>query len=71
VETDSRKEKIAKKVLTKKEKPKLTFVEYYVFDGQFACYRNVRQKGETRKKLLTLDNLQQKHPMFRETKPIK
>jgi hypothetical protein len=71
VGTDSGKEKIAKKVLTKKEKPKLVLVEYYVSDGQFACYRNAREKGENPKKLLTLDNLQQKHPIFRETKPIK
>jgi hypothetical protein len=71
VGTDSGKEKIAKKVLTKKEKPKLVLVEYYVFDGQFACHRNARKKGESRKRLSSLDNLQQKHPIFRETKPIK
>jgi hypothetical protein len=46
VETNLRKEKIAKKVLEKQEKLKLVFVEYYVFDGQFAYYRNVREKGE-------------------------
>ncbi len=44
------KEKIAKKVLTKNEKPKLVLVEYYVFDGQFACYRNSREKGGKKKK---------------------
>jgi hypothetical protein len=72
VGTDSAKEKMVKKVLTKKEKPKLVLVEYYVFGGQFACYRNSRKKGEPKeKKLLTLDNLQQKHPICRETKAIK
>lgn len=69
--TDSEKEKIAEKVLTKNEKPKLVLVEYYVFDGQFACYTNSREKGEReekgeRKKLLILDILHQKHPIFRE-----
>jgi hypothetical protein len=62
VGTDSGKEKIAEKVLTKNEKPKLVLVEYYVFDGQFACYRNSREKGEKK----TLVSLQQKHPIFRE-----
>jgi hypothetical protein len=72
VGTDSGKEKIAKKVLTKKkEKPKLVLVEYYVFDGQFACHRNAGKKGGNRKRLSSLGNLQQKHPIFRETKPIK
>jgi hypothetical protein len=69
VGTDSGKEKIAEKVLTKKEKPKLVLVEYYVFDGQFACYRNSREKGQKKRKK-TLVSLQQKHPIFRETKPI-
>jgi hypothetical protein len=67
VGTDSGKEKIAKKVLTKNEKPELVHVEYYAFDGQFACYRNSREKGENKeKKLLTLDSLHQKHPKFRK-----
>jgi hypothetical protein len=70
VGTDSGKEEIAKKVLTKKEKPKLVLMDYYVY-GQVACYRNAREKGENRQKLLTFDNLQQKHPIFRETKPMK
>jgi hypothetical protein len=48
---NSGKEEITKKVLTKKEKPKLIFVEFYVFDGQFACYRNVREKGKIKKTL--------------------
>ncbi len=34
----------------KNEKPKLVLVEYYVFDGQFACYRNSREKGEKKEK---------------------
>jgi hypothetical protein len=65
VGTDSGKEKIAKLVLTKMDKPKLVLVEYYVFDGQFACYRNSREKGEKKEKK-TLDSLQQKHSIFRE-----
>jgi hypothetical protein len=52
VGTDSGKEKIAKLVLTKMEKPKLVLVEYYVFDGQFACYTNSREKGEKKQKKL-------------------
>jgi hypothetical protein len=46
VGTNLGKEKIVKKVLTKKEKPWLILVEYYVFNGQFAYYRNAREKGE-------------------------
>ncbi len=54
-----------KKGFDKKRKTQINFCGILFFYGQFACYRNVREKGETWKKLLTLDNLQQKIPYSR------
>jgi hypothetical protein len=71
VGTDSGKEKIAGKVLTKNEKPKLVLVEYYVFDGQFACYRNSREKGQKREKeTLNFRQLAPKASHIQGIKPI-
>jgi hypothetical protein len=71
VGTDSGKEKIAKLVLTKMEKPKLVRVEYYVFDGQFACYTNAREKGQKKeKKTLNFRQLAPKASHIQGTKTI-
>jgi hypothetical protein len=48
VEIDS-KEKIAKKVLTKKEKPKLTFVEYYFFMANLLAIEMLEKRGKLEK----------------------
>jgi hypothetical protein len=46
-------------------------VEYYVFDGQFACYRNFREKGEKkREKTLNFRQLAPKASHIQGTKPI-
>ncbi len=69
--TDSGKEKIAKLVLTKMEKPMLVLVEYYVSDGQFACYTNAREKGQKKeKKTLNFRQLAAKASHIQGTKKI-